>query len=170
MSLYTLSVTGYSPDKLYGYNLKNRRWAKLFKLFQKIIIERRATKAITGMLLGVDTVFAMAVLNLRDRKRYPIQLCCAIPCYNMTDPWISNVDVRRYNQILNCANEVEYVTKGIYTPRCFFKRDQYMINNCDELLAVWDGIHGLPRRIKYAQYKQKPITLLLNQEGELIND
>lgn len=166
--MYTVSVTGLKPDKLYGYNLNNKKWGILFHKFQELIIARKTTNAITSMDLGVNTVFAMAVLNLRDKKHYPISLKCILPCYNMTDMWVSNIDVRRYNRILTCANDVEYVTESTYIPRCFYKRNQRIVQESDEMFAVWDGKHGEPHCVNYAKYKRLPLTILLNEEGELI--
>ena len=37
------------------------------------------------------------------------------------------------------ANEVVYVSDASYTDACMTERNQYMINRCDVLLAVWNG-------------------------------
>ena len=166
--MYAVSVTGYKPDKLYGYNLNNKRWGILYQKFQEILINRKASIGITSMDLGVNTVFAMAVLNLRDKKNFPIELRCILPCFNMTEKWVSNMDIRRYNRILSCANNVEYVTNAMYTPRCYYKRNQRIVNQSNEMLAVWDGKHGEPHCVNYAKHKGLQLTLLLNDKGELI--
>lgn len=61
-----ICVTGHRPNKLYGYNLADVRWQNLKGLFKRILKENNCTEAITGMALGVDTVFALAVLELKD--------------------------------------------------------------------------------------------------------
>lgn len=74
-----ICVTGHRPNKLYGYNLSDPRWQNLKGLFKHILKENNCEEAITGMALGVDTVFALAVLELKY-EGYDIKLHCAIPC------------------------------------------------------------------------------------------
>ena len=59
------------------------------------------------------------------------------------------------------ANDIFWVSeiwdKGLNT-----KRDRYMVDNCDVLLAVWDGIKdgGTWRTIQYAMKKKKNIIFI----------
>ena len=165
----TICVTGHRPKRLYGYNLKDPRWEKLFDVFQEILVDKGCTEAITGMALGVDTIFALAVLNLRDEKKYPIKLHCAVPCYNLSEPWFNDEDINRFQHILNKADKVVYVTESDYVQGCLEKRNQYMVNNSDEVLAVWTGSSGGTKHcIDYAHYKKKPVTNLINEKGEIV--
>ena len=59
-----IAVTGHRPNKLYGYNIFSREWMSLKEEFKKLLVANHCTEAITGMALGVDTVFALAVLEL----------------------------------------------------------------------------------------------------------
>ena len=68
-----IAVTGHRPNKLYGYNLNNKKNIELKEKFKKILIENNCTEAITGMALGVDTIFALAVLELKS-EGYNIKL------------------------------------------------------------------------------------------------
>lgn len=72
-------VTGHRPAKLFGYNLNNPGWIALKEKIEQILVEQQCTKGISGMALGTDTIFALAVLELRAAG-YPIKLQCAIPC------------------------------------------------------------------------------------------
>ncbi len=74
-----ICVTGHRPDKLYGYDLTDPRWQDLKNIFKEKLIEMKCTNAISGMALGVDTIFALAVLELK-KEGHPIQLHCALPC------------------------------------------------------------------------------------------
>lgn len=60
-----IAVTGHRPNKLYGYNLNNKKNIELKEKFKEILIENNCTEAITGMALGVDTIFALSVLELK---------------------------------------------------------------------------------------------------------
>ena len=77
-----MCVTGHRPNKLYGYDLTDDRWIALKEDFKQILIENKCDEAITGMALGVDTMFAYAVLELKE-SGYDIKLHCAVPCRNL---------------------------------------------------------------------------------------
>jgi len=168
----TICVTGHRPKKLYGYDLGNPRWVELHDVFQRILVEKECTTAITGMALGVDTVFALAVLDLRDKKGYKIQLHCAVPCHNLTEPWFDDEDIWRFNNILERADEVVYVTDSDYVPGCLEERNRYMVNHSDEVIAVWNGEKkgGTFHCISYADFKKKPVMNIINSKGEIIYD
>ena len=86
-----ICVTGHRPDKLYGYDLTDPRWKNLKNIFKEKLIEMKCTNAISGMALGVDTIFALAVLELK-KEGHPIQLHCALPCPEQCKKW-NHVDI-----------------------------------------------------------------------------
>ena len=135
-----ICVTGHRPSKLYGYNLSDLRWQNLKKQFKSILKENNCTEAITGMALGVDTVFALAVLELKD-EGYDIKLHCAIPCKNHSCKWIKE-SIDQYNDILSKADTVKLVSDEEYKPWLMQKRNEYMVDLADKVIAVWDGTKG----------------------------
>lgn len=102
-----ICVTGHRPDKLYGYDLTDSRWQNLKNIFKEKLIEMKCTNAISGMALGVDTIFALAVLELK-KEGHPIQLHCALPCPEQCKKW-NHVDIVRYREILMEAKTVKVV-------------------------------------------------------------
>lgn len=167
--MYTICATGHRPKSLYGYDLTDVRWRELQKKFRELLLKKKCTTAITGMALGVDTVFALAVIELRDDGKVPIELVCAVPCYNLSEPWFNQEDVDRFNWILQKADKVVYVTESDYVDGCLEKRNHYMVDNSDEVFAVWTGVPGgTAHCIKYAERQGKRITHLINKKGELI--
>lgn len=151
-----ICVTGHRPNKLYGYNLSDIRWQKLKEQFKTILVKNDCTEAITGMALGVDTVFALAVLELKS-DGYDIKLHCAIPCKNHSCKWIKeNVD--QYNNILEKADIVKLVSDEEYKPWLMQKRNEYMVDLADKVIAVWDGSKsGTANCVKYAKKTGKGI-------------
>ena len=119
-----ICVTGHRPDKLYGYELSDWRYMVLKEKLKTILKENNCSEAISGMALGVDTVFALAVLELK-LEGYPIQLHCAIPCQNQDKFW-KQPDKDRYHMILEKADIVTMVTYAPYTPSCMQQRNEYM--------------------------------------------
>lgn len=154
-----ICVTGHRPNKLWGYDLRDKRYQKLKSDLMKILIDQNCTEAISGMALGVDTVFALAVLKLKDLG-FDIKLHCAIPCKNHSSKWIKE-SIDQYNRILNQADNVVTVTDDTYQPWMMQKRNEYMVDLADKVIAVWDGSSGgTSNCIKYAKKKNIEIIRL----------
>lgn len=158
-----IAVTGHRPNKMYGYDLSNERWGLLKEKFKQILVEQNCDEAITGMALGVDTVFALAVLELKD-EGYDIKLHCAIPCRNHSCKWPKE-SVDLYNRILERADTVTLVSDEDYKPYLMQKRNEYMVDETDKLVAVWDGsTGGTGNCVNYAKKVGKEIIRIFPNE------
>lgn len=155
-----IAVTGHRPNKLYGYNIFSREWISLKEEFKKLLVDNHCTEAITGMALGVDTVFALAVLELQD-EGYNIKLHCAIPCRNHSCKW-NRESVELYDNILKRADVVKLVTDAEYEPWMMQVRNEYMVDLADKIIAVWDGSNGgTANCVRYAEKKGKDIIRIV---------
>ena len=155
-----IAVTGHRPNKLYGYNIFSREWMSLKEEFKKLLVDNHCTEAITGMALGVDTVFALAVLELQD-EGYNIKLHCAIPCRNHSCKW-NGESVELYDNILKRADVVKLVTDAEYEPWMMQVRNEYMVDLADKIIAVWDGSNGgTANCVRYAEKKGKDIIRIV---------
>ena len=155
-----ISVTGHRPNKLYGYNIFSREWMSLKEEFKKLLVDNHCTEAITGMALGVDTVFALAVLDLQD-EGYNVKLHCAIPCRNHSCKW-NRESVELYDNILKRADVVKLVTDAEYEPWMMQVRNEYMVDLADKIIAVWDGSNGgTANCVRYAEKKGKDIIRIV---------
>lgn len=145
-----IGITGHHPDRLYGYDLTDERYLNLKNKFRDILIRDKCKIALSGMALGVDTLFAQTVLELRERGQ-DIKLYCIIPCIDQECMW-SRKDKQLYKNIVNSADEVIYTSKQSYKPRSMQKRNEYIVEHCDKLIAVWDRIErgGTYNCIQYA--------------------
>lgn len=161
MNTYTVAITGHRPSKLgWGYNYNHPKWIALKDWFKDYFVRHNVTDVWTGMALGVDTVAALAVLELKD-EGYNIRLHCAIPCIGHSSAWKDEATVNLYNSILRRADEVVIVTKAPYKSWMMQVRNKYMVNRCDEVLAVWDGTEGgTGNCIEYAREVCRPIVVL----------
>jgi uncharacterized phage-like protein YoqJ len=132
-----IAVTGHRPDKL------NREWdmkgpisQKIYTRLEQLVTQIKPTKMITGMALGVDILFANVAINSK------IPFIAAVPCYNQEKNWPESSQ-RLYRRIINdplCT--IKYITEKEYTPSCMQKRNEYMVDNSDVLICVWDGTEG----------------------------
>ena len=158
-----ICVTGHRPDKLYGYKLSDPKYVKLKERFKELLIQNNCTEAITGMALGADMVFAIAVLELK-KQGCNIKLHCAIPCRNHSCKWTKTYQ-DLYNYILNKADIIKLVTDEDYKPWLMQKRNEYMVDLADKIIAVWDGSKGGTYNcVKYAEKKGKEIIGILPEE------
>lgn len=163
-----MCVTGHRPNKLYGYDLSNPQWQNLKEQFKKILKENNCEEAITGMALGVDTVFALAVLELKS-EGYDIKLHCAIPCKNHSCKWIKE-SVDQYNDILSKADIVKLVSDEEYKPWLMQKRNEYMVDLADKIIAVWDGSNGgTANCVKYAEKCGKEIIKIAPNKRKVVS-
>ena len=92
-----ISITGHRPNGLpkeYGYNLNNEAWTKLKEYIEATIEEcyKYATPneeltLVTGMALGVDTVFWEVAAKLRKSNKN-IKIEAAVPFVGQEKKWI----------------------------------------------------------------------------------
>lgn len=115
------------------------------------ITEYKITNFISGMALGVDLDFAEIVLKLREK--YPITLECAVPCPKQTLKW-EEKDRQRHEKILYRADEMKVISP-CYTDDCMLKRNRYMVDKSELVIAVFNGIErgGTWYTINYAKGK-----------------
>ena len=134
--------------------LKTVLKAEIIKLFEECSV----TDFISGMAIGVDMYAAEFVLELKNQ--YPqITLECAIPCENQSAKWNEPTRDRYFDIISRCDKETLLQTH--YTPDCMQKRNQYMVDKTDYVIAVWNGTgSGTGNTVRYAQKKGKEIIII----------
>lgn len=115
---------------------------------------------ISGMALGVDTLWALVALRLKRDFPTKFKLECAIPCQNHSSKWVKESKAI-YDDILSKADKVTLVTDAPYNPWLMQKRNEYMVDNSDMVFAVWDGTNGgTGNCINYAVKNQKLVYVL----------
>ena len=101
-----------------------------------------------------------AEIVLELKAEYPfITLECAIPCETQAAKWSEPLRDRYYRIAELCDKETMLQTH--YTPDCMKKRNRYMVDQCDILLAVWDEKpSGTGSTVRYAQTQEKSIWIV----------
>ena len=132
-----LALTGHRPQRL-GFNDDEKSADyKSIKLWIKSNIEREILehrKPVTvycGMADGCDVAFGLVACKLKENNR-PVKLICVLPCKNY------NSSHKYYSYLKEHADEWVELSAEFYRG-CDNVRDQYMVDHCDKLLAVWDG-------------------------------
>ena len=157
------AFTGHRPQHLpFGMNENDERCIKLKEELKEQIINlieaENVTHFITGMALGVDLYAAEIVLDLK--ARYPsITLESAIPCETQAVKWSAAQRERYYDIAAQCDKET--MLQCHYSPDCMDKRNRYMVDHADYILAVWNGCpSGTGNTVRYAHKKGKSIIVI----------
>ena len=142
-------ATGHRPNKLGGYGLDVK--TKLEQLAFTWLEEHKPDKAISGMALGWDQAFARAAIELN------IPLVAAIPFIGQEQAWPDSSQ-KEWKRLVDAAYEVVIVSEGGYAAWKMQKRNEWMVDTCDLVLALWDGSSGgTDNCVKYARTKSKSI-------------
>lgn len=160
-------VTGHRPTKLIGgYNLDSPENVKIkeeMKTILTALLEQKCEKLVcySGMALGIDLLFADSVLSLKDIFGERIKLICAIPFENQTKNWVKHEDIVFYHLILEYADEIVNTSGKIeYKASYLQKRNEYMVDHSDLILAYWNGTpSGTKNCIDYANRLNKQVMI-----------
>lgn len=131
-----IGFTGHRPDKLYGYDLFDKKYGILYNTLLDLLKTNfnKIDKVIVGGALGFDQLACEVV-----HDNFPtIEIILAIPCPNFGSNWsqehkvILN-DQRKYcNEIMISTNNDQYIHN-------LHLRNDYIINNSDIIISCWNG-------------------------------
>lgn len=115
------------------------------------------TNFISGYALGADQLFAESVIELK-RLSYPVRLVAAVPFKSQCSNWPQKSQIK-YRELLGKADEVVIVSPGEYSSAKMQKRNEWMVDRADLVLAVWNGAQsgGTFNCVKYALGQGKKI-------------
>jgi uncharacterized phage-like protein YoqJ len=123
------------------------------------------TVFITGMALGVDTIFAEIVLNLRETFG-DMELHAYIPFEGQELKW-KQPQQQHYCEILAECNDVVHCSEAGFQPKKFQIRNEAMVDESDAIVAVYDGREGGTKNcFDYAWKKKKPIRVIDPRTGQ----
>lgn len=149
-----IALVEHRPNMLAGYDLDipfyRHLQNELVQYIKQASLDNDIVCCHTGMSLGADTIWALAVLEAKqDTTIYAdIQLIAHIPYGSQPDTWFDVNDKKRWAHIKEHADETIVHTDITCYPRN--QQKQYaikaiqetvhvLIENCDILLAVYNG-------------------------------
>ena len=158
----TCSFTGYRPSKLPVLNDKTAEGYKwlynCLKEEMEELIEKGVCYFQTGMAQGIDLLCAEIVIELQ--LKYNIHLFAAIPCINQTNGW-SAEDKIAYERILKSCSGITNITDEEYKTGCMAKRNRFLVETAQYILAVYDGKKGgTMSTLNYAMKQGRTIIVL----------
>lgn len=183
--MYTYAITGHRPNKLYGYDWNSDGNKKLMsamkylyngsmKDYYDIYGDNNFTWYVGGDL-GVSQMSHQVLNEIKqEHPEFNITIILAEPFDGFWGRW-NIYDVRRYTYLKGTANIVvdvskqkDYeVIKNMTRPtdkyliyKMLQKRNEYMVDNCNELIAFWDGTSGdTANCVNYAKSIKKSTTV-----------
>lgn len=167
MTILTVALTGHRPGELGGYNLQSPINKRITSILTNTLVELleedddRIIQCVSGMALGADTLWALTVLDVRESYPGRILLHCAVPHYEHGSNW-PDASQKTHLDILNQSDEQIVIIKDTYSnaPYALQKRNEYMVNMADVLIAVYTGVRGGTKNcIDYAKKKNKTIYI-----------
>lgn len=163
MENLTCCFTGHRPKSLpFGSDEQNPQCIRLrfliWDLMKKLSKDNLVTHYISGMALGIDQMCAEMVIALR-KKNPNITLECAIPCEEQAVNWTEKQRDRYFWIAEHCDKET--MLQHHYDKECMLRRNRYMVDNSDIVLAVWNGkSSGTSKTVEYAKEKGKTIFVI----------
>lgn len=155
-----LAFTGHRPGKYFGYGYDDAHRARIRSLiyswFYQWVRQGHKVRTITGGALGFDQDVLATALVLDV-----IHNTVAVPFEGQENRW-NEVDQRRYRSLLFYANEVVAVSPPGYAAWKMHKRNEWMVDRANSVVALWDGGEsgGTAACVRYARKVEKPLVVI----------
>ena len=152
--------TGHRPKSLpCGANEEHSACIEIKRQLKRMIVglieKKNVTHFISGAALGVDMWAMEIVLELKEQYA-GITLEAAVPCATQSVKWNEKYR-KKYNRLIENSDEVTCIQRE-YTSDCMMKRNKYMVDKSDFVLAVWNGKpSGTGSTIRYAKQRGKTV-------------
>lgn len=154
-----VALTGHRPQRLgLPDDETSDKWKyitgwlsqQIIKIAEVSLIEDETVDLYCGMASGCDIAFGL--VGTIFKEGLDCKLYCILPCKNY------NSSHKLYSLIKEHADEWVELSDEFYKG-CDNVRDQYMVDHCDVLLAIWDGNKsgGVWSTIRKAQKAGKKI-------------
>jgi hypothetical protein len=155
-----LAGTGHRPNKLRigaldGY--QPRVQTRLMDLARAALRRRRPDLVISGMAIGWDTALAIAAVDVG------IPFDAYVPFEGQESRWPPAAR-GVYRDLLRLARRTIIVSEAGYSPEAMQFRNERMVDDCDSLLALWNGTPGgTANCLRYADAVGRPYENLWRQ-------
>jgi uncharacterized phage-like protein YoqJ len=142
------AFTGHRSERL------GNRVNEVYSAIQAFMQNESPSTVISGMAGGVDQLAAGWARALR------IPWIAAVPFPDQASRWPEK-HREIYLKLLEDAKLVEVISES-YSRDVYEKRDRWMVDNCDLLVAVWDGVEkgGTWNTIRYARQVGRVVRYL----------
>ena len=150
----SVAVTGHQPFLLGGYG--DEVAVRLRDLAGAWLADHRPREVVSGLAAGWDTAVASAALLTG------IPLVAALAYRKQASHWPAEA-AEQHESFVAAASEV-FVYSEEKSHGCYSRRDRWVLERSDLVLALWSGADGgTARAISHAESLGKPIVNLWKQ-------
>jgi len=160
-----IAITGHRPQKIGAeWDLQGPYSDYIRQEIKKVLLIRQPTQCISGMALGVDTIFAQEALALH------IPLLASLPFKGQECKWPQHSQ-QKYREFLNNPlTTTHIVCEGGYNSAKMQIRNEYMVDNTDVIICVWNATEGGTMNcVRYAERRKREgreiEIIYINPEG-----
>jgi uncharacterized phage-like protein YoqJ len=149
-------IVGITGTRDLGTIYPNEIYSYVYEQLENLFIYLEPDKIITGMAIGTD------MLAAHIAKKHNIPYIAAIP-YIGQEKLFSMKDKIIYDKLLAKAQEVVVVSEGGFANFKYLKRNEYIVNCSDKIIAVFNQdsvIGGTYHCFSYALKNNKEITII----------
>lgn len=163
------TITGHRPTRFkWKYKENDTRCKRLKRRIQEqlvLLYEQGVRRFYVGGALGVDQWAGEILLRLKEQPEYgDIELVVALPFEGHDAEWDTRSRSRLKFLVDHSTETVTVGTTAEPAAICYKKRNYYMVDHADCLLAVYDNDRsirsGTGMTVNYAKSKGLPITLI----------
>lgn len=154
-----VAITGHRPNKLGGdYELKSPMIRAIEVRLHALVRLLKPDYMISGMALGIDTLWAQVAIY------HNIPLIAAVPFKEQDIIWPDR-SRSLYRELLKKAHMVVNVSGQLtYKSLHMQQRNEWMVDHCTKLIAVWDGSPGgTANCLNYAATKMPDSDIIIIQ-------
>lgn len=145
-----VAFTGHRPDKLDKYD---REW--IAGALINVLRDLKPVGAISGMAVGLDQMAAQCCNHLQ------IPWTAAIPFVGQELVWPKSAQREYHKLLLTARGKVVVCQPVLEAWRMMQLRNEWMVDNCDVVIAVWDGSKGgTANCVKFAELMGKKIVYI----------
>ena len=158
-----VAVTGHRPPQLGGYKIPNPIYDQVVFGLAAAFEKFKPSIVMTGMALGTDQWAAEVCVNMG------IPFAAIIPFNGQEKIWPPQSQAK-YHWLLQQAHTRILISSGGFTPSAMQKRNEYMINNCHQVVAAFNGSSGgTANCLAYAFKMGKPVHYVpLTPQGMVV--
>lgn len=167
MDLYSCAIVSHRPTRFkWKYKEKNNGCKRLKKRLEDQITalyKRGIRRFLTGGTLGVDMWSSEILLRLKKQPEYSdIELVIALPYTGHDTYWDERSKARMAFLLKYCVESVTVASSS--GPESYHKKDRYLVDHADCLLAVYDNAGTIQSSVgyavRYAEKKRIPVILI----------
>lgn len=118
-----MTIVGFTGNRILSHDEKLIKEA-----INDALIQYNASRAITGFALGFDQLVAKVCIEIG------LPFTAAIPYAKQAEKW-SAAQQQEYLELLEKATDIVIVSEGEYAVWKLFKRNDWIVNNSDMIVA-----------------------------------